>query len=71
MSNSFINHPDIDPSIIAEGEYKGNAMLILAEQTRFPFQFGAAKARLLLRAIEHMGRDHFVAMLKEFCGEKN
>lgn len=61
---------DTDPAIISEGSYKGNAMLVLAEDTRFPFQFGAGKARLLLRAMEHMGAENFAAMLKEFCAEK-
>lgn len=36
------------------GEYKGNKMLILkrTEDDKFPFQFGASKAKLILEHIE-------------------
>ena len=35
---------------VLEGDYKGNAMLIIrqAPQDKFPFQFGLKKARLIL-----------------------
>lgn len=38
-------------SEILEGEYKGNAMLIIRQgpEDKFPFQFGLKKARLILK----------------------
>ena len=40
-------------AIVEQGEYKGNAMLILRrnEQDKFPFQFGLAKAKLILECL--------------------
>ena len=37
-----------------EGDYKGNAMLIIRQspQDMFPFQFGVKKARLILEHLE-------------------
>ena len=37
-----------------EGDYKGNAMLIIRQtpQDKFPFQFGIKKARLILEHLE-------------------
>lgn len=39
---------------ILEGEYRGNAMLIIRQtpQDKFPFQFGVKKARLIVEHIE-------------------
>jgi hypothetical protein len=39
---------------VLEGDYKGNAMLIIRQtsQDKFPFQFGLKKARLILEHIE-------------------
>ena len=39
---------------ILEGDYRGNAMLIIRQnpQDKFPFQFGVKKARLVLAHIE-------------------
>lgn len=39
---------------ILEGDYKGNAMLIIRQtpQDKFPFQFGIKKARLILEHID-------------------
>ena len=38
------------------GEYKGNAMIILKRnaEDKFPFQFGAAKARLIVENFEEI-----------------
>lgn len=37
---------------VAIGEYKGNAMLIIGPDNRFPFQFGMAKAKLILENLD-------------------
>jgi len=39
---------------VLEGDYKGNAMLIIRQtpQDKFPFQFGLKKARLILEHLE-------------------
>jgi len=34
------------------GEYKGNDLLILKASSRFPFQFGMGKARLIVENID-------------------
>jgi hypothetical protein len=41
-------------SEVLEGDYKGNAMLIIRnnEHDKFPFQFGLKKAKLILEHIE-------------------
>lgn len=41
-------------AIVEEGEYKGNAMLVLknTEDDRWPFQFGLKKAKLIVEHIE-------------------
>ena len=41
---------------ILEGEYNGNAMLIIRQspQDRFPFQFGLKKARLILEHVDEI-----------------
>ena len=41
-------------SEVQEGQYQGNAMLIIRNtpQDRFPFQFGIKKARLILEHLE-------------------
>ncbi len=41
-------------SEIMEGDYRGNAMLIIrhAPEDKFPFQFGLKKARLILEHVE-------------------
>lgn len=41
-------------SEILEGEYRGNAMLIIRQSSedKFPFQFGVKKARLILEHLE-------------------
>lgn len=41
-------------AIVEEGEYKGNAMLVLknSEDDRWPFQFGLKKAKLIVEHIE-------------------
>jgi len=41
-------------SIVTEGEYKGNPMLVIknSEEDKFPFQFGVKKAKLILENIE-------------------
>ena len=48
-------------AIVEEGEYKGNAMLVLknTEDDRWPFQFGLKKAKLVLEHIEDIKK--FVA----------
>lgn len=50
-------------SEVLEGEYKGNAMLIIRNDAndKFPFNFGLKKARLILAhfdAIEAFVRKH-------------
>ena len=39
---------------VLEGDYKGNAMLIIrqAPQDQFPFQFGLKKAKLILEHVD-------------------
>ncbi len=41
-------------AIVEEGEYKGNAMLVLknTEDDRWPFQFGLKKAKLIVEHID-------------------
>ena len=41
-------------SEVLEGEYRGNAMLIIRQtsQDKFPFQFGLKKAKLILEHVE-------------------
>lgn len=41
-------------SIVTEGEYKGNPMIIIknSEEDKFPFQFGLKKAKLIVENIE-------------------
>jgi len=48
-------------SEVLEGDYKGNAMLIIrqASEDKFPFQFGIKKARLILEHLEDIRK--FVA----------
>ena len=50
---------------VSEGEYKGNAMLILKRnaEDKFPFQFGVKKAQLILEHIEDIRK--FVEKHKE------
>ncbi|MBI3099897.1 MAG: hypothetical protein HYY93_16925 [Planctomycetes bacterium] len=58
-------------SLVSFGEYKGHALLVLGGESRFPFQFGAAKARLLLAAIEEKGPQGFADLLKEFVAKND
>lgn len=46
---------------VLEGEYKGNAMLIIRRtpEDKFPFQFGVKKAQLILQHLDDIRR--FVA----------
>jgi hypothetical protein len=41
-------------SIVTEGEYKGNPMIVIknSEEDKFPFQFGLKKAKLIVENIE-------------------
>ncbi len=41
-------------SEITEGDYQGNAMIIIRQtpQDKFPFQFGVKKARLIVEHLE-------------------
>lgn len=43
-------------AVVSEGEFKGNAMIILKrnEEDRFPFQFGLSKAKLVLDSVEEI-----------------
>lgn len=41
---------------VAIGEYKGSPMLILNPDSRFPFQFGMAKAKLIIENFEAIKR---------------
>ena len=56
-------------SLVSFGEYKGHALLVLGEGSRFPFQFGAAKGKLLLAAMEEKGPQGFADLLKEFVAK--
>jgi len=60
-----------DKTIINEGSYSGKPTLIFGENNRFPLAFGQAKARLLLAAIEHLGVEKFVQVIKEFAGKRD
>ena len=40
------------PDAPKEGEYKGHPILILNPNSRYPFSFGLAKAKLILQHIE-------------------
>ena len=48
-------------SIVTEGEYKGNPMIVIknSEEDKFPFQFGLKKAKLVVENIEEIKK--FVA----------
>ncbi len=48
-------------SIVSEGEYKGNPMIVIknSEEDKFPFQFGLKKAKLVVENIEEIKK--FVA----------
>jgi hypothetical protein len=50
---------------ILEGDYQGNAMLIIraSKHDKFPFQFGVRKARLILEHIDEIKK--FVAKHSE------
>lgn len=41
-------------SIVTEGEYKGNPMIVIknSEDDQYPFQFGVKKAKMVLENIE-------------------
>lgn len=43
-------------ALVSEGEFKGNAMIILKriEDDPYPFQFGLNKAKLMLEAVEEI-----------------
>ena len=45
-------------SEVLEGDYRGNAMLIIRQspQDKFPFQFGIKKARLILYHLDDIKR---------------
>ena len=50
------------------GEYNGNPLIVLGpEDARFPFQFGKAKAGLLLAAMDEVGDAEFRELLENFC----
>ena len=57
MKHHFIKE-DASMSEIMEGDYQGNAMLIIRQtpQDKFPFQFGVRKARLILEHVEDIKR---------------
>lgn len=49
------------------GDYNGNQLLVFGDpESRFPFQFGKAKARQLLDAINEVGEAEFRALLERF-----
>ncbi|MCB4790916.1 MAG: hypothetical protein LHV68_03415 [Elusimicrobia bacterium] len=43
-------------SIITEGEYKGNPMIVIknSEEDKFPFSFGLKKAKLIVENFEEI-----------------
>jgi hypothetical protein len=45
-------------SEVLEGDYRGNAMMIIRQspQDKFPFQFGVKKARLIVEHLEEIKR---------------
>ncbi len=55
---------------VAKGEYKGNAMVVIDGDARYPFQFGAGKAVMLLLACAANGIGPMFALLQEVAGDK-
>jgi hypothetical protein len=54
------------------GEYKGHPLLVFGEGSRFPFQFGVGKAKMLLDAVNEMGGgDAFAAFLRQFVQDND
>jgi hypothetical protein len=43
-------------SIVSEGEFKGNKMIVIKmnEEDKYPFQFGIKKAKLVLENIDEI-----------------
>ncbi|GMV18351.1 MAG: hypothetical protein AMXMBFR56_65750 [Polyangiaceae bacterium] len=56
-------------NVMTTGEYKGHKLLVFGADSKWPFQFGAAKAKLLLAAIEAVGAESFLAQLRAFVQE--
>lgn len=55
---------------VAKGEYKGNAMVVIDGDARYPFQFGAGKAVMLLLACAVNGIGPMFTLLQEVAGDK-
>ena len=55
---------------VAKGEYKGNAMVVIDGDARYPFQFGAGKAVMLLLACAVNGIGPMFDLLREVAGDK-
>jgi hypothetical protein len=53
-----------------EKDGKTHALLELGTGTRFPFRFGKTKVRLLLEAIEKLGKDAFANRLQDFLNKE-
>ena len=60
---------NVDPSIMCWDFYKGNRMLRLGGDRRFPFQFGSGKAALLVEAIKSVGAERFIELLGELSAQ--
>lgn len=60
------NIPGVDSSVISRGQYKGHNLLVFYKEDRFPFSFGASKARSLLSAINQIGAEKFIEILRNF-----
>jgi len=58
---------EIDPNILSFGSYQSKPLIIFDGNARFPFSFGQGKARLLLRAIDAIGAERFIQILREFA----
>ena len=55
---------------VKDGEYKGNQMVVIDPETRYPFQFGAGKCVMLLLACAVNGIGPMFDKLLECAGDK-
>lgn len=52
--------------IVGTATWKGNPLLVIAPESRRPFQFGLGKARKLLEAVQTLGAEEFADLLRDF-----
>ena len=55
---------------VSRSEYKGNDMLVIDKEARFPFQFGGGKAVMLLLACAVNGIGPMLTELLDVAGDK-